>query len=252
MKKLLFSISIFLISTSLIAQTFWTASGTNLYYNGGNVGIGTATPTSKLQVNGVFSLNKPALMQDGQSTLGVTSGTSVSFAPSDLSSTNNSYFSIKFPTNTSVRFATDYDGHLGVGIYRDIEFGRISGNPYLIIKDGGNVGIGTAPGLNQKLAVEGTIGARAVKVTLAVWSDYVFYPNYNLTPIFDLENYIKINKHLPGIPSEDEVKKNGIDLGQMNAELLKKIEELTLYVIELKKESESMKNEIQILNSKGN
>jgi len=60
-------------------------------------------------------------------------------------------------------------------------------------------------------------------------------PNYNLMPLKELEQYIIQNKHLPNVPNQDEISKNGIDVYEMNAVLLKKVEELTLYVIELEK-----------------
>lgn len=105
----------------------------------------------------------------------------------------------------------------------------------------GSVGIGTLTTGDYKLAVEGTIGARKVKVTQQPWADYVFDENYKRLSLSDLENYIRINRHLPGIPTEAEVKKDGVDVGEMNKKLLEKIEELTLYLIELKKEVELLK-----------
>jgi hypothetical protein len=99
----------------------------------------------------------------------------------------------------------------------------------------GNVGIGTVSP-SSKLAVDGTIKAKEVKVDLNGWSDFVFEDEYNLQPLSEIETFIKENKHLPDIPSEAEVKENGISVGEMNAKLLMKIEELTLHMIEMKKE----------------
>lgn len=115
----------------------------------------------------------------------------------------------------------------------------------------GNVGIGTANPGNFKLAVEGKIAARGVKVTTTAFADYVFEPTYKLRPLSSVENYINENKHLPGMPSAKEVEKEGgFELGNMNVKLLEKIEELTLYVIELKKENEQMKKEIKEIKEK--
>ncbi|MEC5142097.1 hypothetical protein [Chitinophaga sp. 212800010-3] len=110
----------------------------------------------------------------------------------------------------------------------------------LILMDNGNVGIGASPG-SYKLAVEGTIGARKIRVQQGAWSDFVFNHDYQLPTLQFVESYIKENKHLPDIPSEKEVMANGIDLGEMNNKLLRKVEELTLYIIEMKKEIEALK-----------
>jgi len=107
----------------------------------------------------------------------------------------------------------------------------------------------TNMGSNNLLAVNGT--AVFVKAKVAVygttWPDYVFAPNYKLTPLDSLEQYIQLNKHLPEVPSADDVKKDGIDLGDNQALLLKKIEELTLIVIEQNKKMEEQSKTIQDL-----
>lgn len=100
----------------------------------------------------------------------------------------------------------------------------------------GNVGVGmTSPG-NYKLAVEGTIGGRKVKVTQqSTWADFVFEPEYKLPSIQEVEQFVKTHKHLPDIPSAKEVAEDGVDLGEINKRLLQKIEEQMLYIIELNK-----------------
>ncbi|WP_343308207.1 hypothetical protein AAHN97_13715 [Chitinophaga niabensis] len=108
------------------------------------------------------------------------------------------------------------------------------------INNNGNIGIGTAKP-QYKLAVEGTIGARKVKVTQESWADFVFDPAYKLPTINETAQYIQQHKRLPGIPSETEVKEKGLDVGEMNKLLLQKIEEQMLYIIELKKEVEALK-----------
>ena len=98
----------------------------------------------------------------------------------------------------------------------------------------GNLGIGTdSPG--EKLEVNGTIRSKKVKVEASPWPDYVFETNYKLRSLSSLEQYITANKHLPEVPSAAEVEKEGIDLGNMDATLLKKVEELTLYLIDQNK-----------------
>ncbi|TCC97693.1 hypothetical protein [Pedobacter hiemivivus] len=97
------------------------------------------------------------------------------------------------------------------------------------------VGIGTTNLNGYKLAVNGKIRAHEIKVETANWPDYVFTKSYQLPRLQETEKHIREKGHLPGIPSAEEVKTNGIDLGEMNAKLLQKIEELTLYIIDLEK-----------------
>ncbi len=110
----------------------------------------------------------------------------------------------------------------------------------MYIKVDGNVGIGiTNP--TEKLVVDGKILAEEIKVQNVPASDYVFEPDYALRSIQEVESFVKENKHLPDVPSSEEFKENGVGLGEMDNMLLRKVEELTLYVIELKKENEELK-----------
>ena len=105
------------------------------------------------------------------------------------------------------------------------------------------MGIGTLTTGNHKLAIEGSIGAREIKVEANGWSDFVFYEDYNLPTLTEVENHIKEKGHLKDIPSAKEVEKNGFFLGAMDAKLLQKIEELTLYTIDQQKEIEELKKQ---------
>lgn len=99
----------------------------------------------------------------------------------------------------------------------------------------GNVGIGTN-NPSVKLAVNGDIKAKRVKVTTTDWPDYVFHPSYQLPGLMEIADFINAHQHLPGVPSQEEVAREGsVDVGAMNEILLKKIEELTLYMIDLKR-----------------
>lgn len=107
----------------------------------------------------------------------------------------------------------------------------------------GNIGIGTSNPL-YKLSVKGTIGCGELKVEIVSgWADYVFNSNYKLRSIKEVEDFINTNKHLPEIPSEKEVNENGISVGEMNAKLLMKIEELTLYLIDQQKQIDELKQQ---------
>lgn len=96
---------------------------------------------------------------------------------------------------------------------------------------------------NAMLSVYGKVLATSVYVNTdpAVWSDYVFNEDYKLPALYEVEKYYKQHKHLPDVPSAEEIGKNGNNLGETDAVLLKKIEELTLYVVELRKEIDTLK-----------
>lgn len=169
---------------------------------GGNIGIGTLTPTSTLHVNGVVRSDNQFVLT-GVGALQETS-----------------------------------DNHLHLWSNKSIAFGASgSGNEMMRIGMDGNVGIGTTIA-DSKLTVKGTIHAEEVKVDLSVpGPDYVFEPDYKLISLDELAEYLKENKHLPEIPSAKEMEINGIELSKMNILLLKKIEELTLYVIDLEEKN---------------
>ena len=122
---------------------------------------------------------------------------------------------------------------------------RIDTNGKIVM---GNV---TTPA-GYKLYVEQGILTEKVKVAVATspaWADYVFANDYKLKPLSEVETYVKENKHLPNVPSADELVKDGLDLGKMQATQMAKIEELTLYMIEMKKEIEVLKKQNGVLTS---
>jgi len=123
-----------------------------------------------------------------------------------------------------------------------IQFGWRGGGVALKIFPDGNIGIGTTDSKGYKLAVAGSMIAESIKVKLqSAWPDFVFSKAYTLPTLKETEAHIQKKGHLPGIPSAADVKANGVNLGQMNAMLLQKIEELTLHLIEKEKEIDQLK-----------
>ena len=179
----------------------------------GSVGIGTNTPTGHLSFG---------LMGD-HLTIGNPGFANKVILATGWTSTNSDYTELRVP-------------------------GVASNNAFLRVQANGNVGIGTDNPGSYKLAVEGGIAARSVKVTSTAFADYVFEPTYKLRPISNLENYINDNKHLPGMPSAKEVaKEGGFELASMNVKLLEKVEELTLYIIAQNKQIQTLEKEIEKL-----
>lgn len=112
----------------------------------------------------------------------------------------------------------------------------------------GHVSIGTSNAQNYMLAVNGSaIFTKVVVKQYGSWPDYVFHPAYQLLPLDSLNKYVQTNHHLPDVPSADSVAKNGVDLGDNQAQLLKKIEELTLYIIDQNKTIKDMQAKVEKL-----
>jgi hypothetical protein len=122
------------------------------------------------------------------------------------------------------------------------------------IKKNGNVQIGNKSSVlhpNSELLVNGTITCKELYVTKpSDWPDYVFESNYKLLSLNEVEDFYKIKKHLPNVPSEKELSEKDLSVGEMNTILLLKIEELTIYIVELNKELKQVKKDIKILKNK--
>jgi len=119
---------------------------------------------------------------------------------------------------------------------------HVTGNSYIT----GNVGIGSVPSSTYKLGVNGKIGCKEIVVTNSGWADYVFEPDYELMTLGKLESFIQDNKRLPEIPSAAHVEENGVELSAMNVLLLKKVEELTLYILEQNKRIETLEKAAEV------
>jgi Rad3-related DNA helicase len=103
------------------------------------------------------------------------------------------------------------------------------------------------PAAPHDLAVNGSVGCRLLVVTLDEWADHVLSESYKLAAIDDLRKYIQANRRLPGMPSAQEVTEKGVNVGEMQAKLLEKVEELTLYMIQLKNENDQLKARLEKL-----
>ena len=135
--------------------------------------------------------------------------------------------------------------HVAFDLYKLANPARVTANT-----NSGAVGIGvSAPDPAFKLSIDGKVRAKEIKVQ-ANWSDFVFEPGYYLPSLDEVARFINQNGHLRDIPSAAEVESNGVAIGEMHARLLQKIEELTLYVIELDKEGKALEEKIQRLQTK--
>jgi hypothetical protein len=123
--------------------------------------------------------------------------------------------------------------------------GLVVGTSQFVAWTNGCVGIGVATPTNT-LAVNGTIVCKEIVATLSGWPDYVFHEDYRPLPLDQVEQYIRENGHLPGVPSAAEVVQGGVKLGEMQAVLLRKVEELTLHVIELRKQNLALKEALAV------
>lgn len=206
----------------------WNFNADGIDYSGGNVGIGTDSPVSPLHVEkALFGPNKPP--EELAVIFGHNTNTETSFAnPIGIYGKVNGM-------NGKAVFGENLNS-LGYAGYFD-------GRGYF----SGRVGIGTSGMVDAKLAVNGKIIATEVEVKVYPWSDYVFKEDYNLPSLSEVEKFISENNHLPEVPSEKEVHEKGVNLGEMDAILLKKIEELTLYMIEMEKQLVNKDKEIKEL-----
>jgi hypothetical protein len=134
-------------------------------------------------------------------------------------------------------------GGSGKGLLIQAGWEGNSTNPILQLEDANN-NVRFFVASNGRTVINGKLSTLEVEVKASVWPDFVFEPTYNLKPLEEVEQFIKTNKHLPDVPSEKEVKENGLSLGQSDAVLLQKIEELTLYLIEQNKEVKRLKTEV--------
>lgn len=207
----------------------------------GNIGINNITPTQMIHMN-----NGAILMQGTVTGLG---GPQILFggtpATAQYGEWGIEYLSGQVTGGYGLNFYKPYGSHNMAGNGGDFNYG-------LFLNNDGNIGMGVAPDkINSayKLSVNGAI--RCTKVVVEIgWADYVFNKNYKLMSLNELENFISVNNHLPNIPPAIEIEKNGLDIGTVQAKQMEKIEELTLYIIEMNKKMQTQNERVAQLEKK--
>jgi len=250
MKKILVVLALVLVSAVSFAQ--WSGGPGNLYMlSTGNVGIGTSAPGERLVINttgaqSAFILERAVV----KPTAGNTPIAQFRMRNPDASSGDFFNFSFRQSSGSHQVIQSAFDA--SVGLFREFAFFDFTSRTYeirggvmdVLFKNSGNIGIGLgtmAIPAGAMVAVGGKVVCKEIEVTLTGLPDYVFSSDYKLRSLYDVENFINSNKHLPDVPSAKEVVENGLNLGDMNATLLQKVEELTLYMINLQKENDALK-----------
>jgi hypothetical protein len=197
----------------------------------GNFGIGISNPVGKFQIASGY---EAGLSTHGYLMLGTESGTNLIMDNNEIMARNNGAASHLYLQNEG--------GNVTIGdptLFNSSHKLGVEGNT--VITGGLRIGTTVSPG-GYKLAVDGKAICTELLVRLVPnWPDYVFAENYKLPELKEVENFIAKNNHLPGIPSAKTIEANGINVGEMQKLQMEKIEELTLYIIDLKKEIEKLK-----------
>jgi hypothetical protein len=197
----------------------YNTAGGKVVFPGGKVGIGTDDPVGKLEVYGGGDLTIRGSTADAGD--------------------------VVFLTNTKSQLGRIWTQDPG-----KLHLSTNDNNPDMTISTNGFVGVGTL-NPDQRLTVKGKVHAEEIVVDLSVPApDYVFEPDYKLPSLFEIEMFVKENKHLPEVPSSKEMEENGLNLKEMNLLLLKKVEELTLHLIDMNKENQELKKRLDKIEEK--
>lgn len=239
----------------------------------GNIGIGTNNPTNRLSIysstanasglqfsrlNSTTATSTPSggkvlsldasgnviLVQDGVGTAGWSTAGNSSVGTSFIGTTSAEDLILK--TNASERLRIFSNGNISIGsITNSGKRLEVNGTSYF--SDAMAIGTTASPSTDYKLFVGSGIRARKVKVDQLNWPDYVFEPSYRLRPLEEVKAFIESNGHLPGFESAKVVEAEGLDIGTNQAAIVEKVEELTLYIIQLNEQLKAQQKVIQAL-----
>lgn len=209
----------------------------------GNFGFGTVDPKQKIHVvDGNILISARPYNKNGKEQLapGSVNG---SLLFGSIIEGDNIY------GRWGIEYETDYEEKIfGLNIWQPFDQSHATLNHVIFIEDyTGNIGIGT-PKPKAKLTVNGNIMAKELIITKSFeeygldWPDFVFNKDYDLMSLKELENFINTNNHLPNVPSASEIDTDGMNVMKMNAILLQKVEELSLYIIDLQKQIDELKD----------
>lgn len=233
-----------ILALVFLSVSFGTVSAQSVFpTNGGNVGIGTITPQEKLDVRGNILISNAEIPLGLNTEVGGTVplfNMSLNFREANK---NNAFLGAGFRIDSRAAFP------LFQWLKRDT--GTDTESVIMNLNANGNLGLGVISPI-EKLAVNGNIRAREIKVQATDWPDYVFEEGYEVGTLEALASYIKVNKHLPEMPAAKVIEKDGLALGEMNKLLLKNLEELILHMIEMNKRIEKLEIENRKLKNNEN
>lgn len=261
MKKQIFTLTFALCAAYGYSQ--------NTFPSSGNVGIGTLSPTQNLDVVAEGALRFPSLRTFAffGTRPFANSNNGLYLQHQSYANPNESVFRLLSVDNSSNEGFAEFNPRVTPNTTRGaISFG-FQGTELMRVNRDGKVRIGNGANdiktpAGYKLFVEEGILTEKVKVAVkstANWADYVFAEDYKLMPLTEVDQFTKENKHLPNVPSAKQMVENGLDVAQMDAKLMEKVEELTLYLIEQHninekqaKEIEELKAMVKLLAAKNN
>jgi hypothetical protein len=227
-----------------LARYIWRATSGNLFLaeSGGNVGIGTTDPTTRLSVNGANTGSETITLDNTSSTNKRT--TLVRYG----STGGGDYWTGLNSANTGSLGA---DGLFVLRSTGGLVFSGSYAAEHMRVNTLGNVLIGKTTQVNAayKLDVNGGVRANSIVVN-TTGADFVFAKNYRLRPLSEVESFIQANHHLPEIAPAAQMQAEGVSVGELQTQLLQKVEELTLYLIEQNKQLEAQNEKIQVLEEK--